>query len=393
MNHWISSRLSKRTALEIIILIIGLVIFLIIPFLFPINITAGDFRPYWSSTYLLAHGQDFSDPTKMYAIEQTLTGWTESYVMYAWFAPTGDVILLPFTLFSFPLATYYWLLTNLLIVFASVLLIWSHTKKRLWIPLVASFGFSMTLVSFINGQVNTVVVLGLALFLYFKELRRDEMAGASLVLTTVKPHLVILALPLLLLDSLRRRQWRVLAGFAGALFLCMLILFVFDPAWPVRFWELVASGMSTFRETPTLSGLLLVVGEYRLGKWIWVFALFLATVIWWQRGKEWDRRTLIDVSILIGITASPIGWSYDQVMLLFPLLRVLEWMANGALAQRDTIALALVMVIVNAITIYERILGPGDVWYFWVPLVAIAIYLFAWQRRRVNRLRFPTRLA
>jgi hypothetical protein len=393
MNHWISSRLSKRTALEIIILIIGLVIFLIIPFLFPINITAGDFRPYWSSTYLLAHGQDFSDPTKMYAIEQTLTGWTESYVMYAWFAPTGDVILLPFTLFSFPLATYYWLLTNLLIVFASVLLIWSHTKKRLWIPLVASFGFSMTLVSFINGQVNTVVVLGLALFLYFKELRRDEMAGASLVLTTVKPHLVILALPLLLLDSLRRRQWRVLAGFAGALLLCMLILFVFDPAWPVRFWELVASGMSTFRETPTLSGLLLVVGEYRLGKWIWVFALFLATVIWWQRGKEWDRRTLIDVSILIGITASPIGWSYDQVMLLFPLLRVLEWMANGALAQRDTIALALVMVIVNAITIYERILGPGDVWYFWVPLVAIAIYLFAWQRRRVNRLRFPTRLA
>jgi len=393
MNRWISSRLSKRAALEIIILTIGLVIFLAFPFLFPINISAGDFRPYWSSTYLLAHGQDFSDPTKMYAIEQTLTGWTESYVMYAWFAPTGDVLLLPFTFFSFPLATYYWLLTSLLVVFVSVLLIWNHTKKRLWIPLVASFGFSMTLLSFINGQVNTVVVLGLVLFLYFKELRHDYVAGVSLVLTTVKPHLVILALPLLLLDSLRRKQWRVLAGFAGALLVCMLILFVFDPAWPVSFWDLVANGMSTFRETPTLSGLLVVAGEYRLGKWIWVFVLFLASAIWWQRGKEWDRRTLIDVSILIGIIASPIGWSYDQVMLLIPLLRVLEWMVNGAFAQRDAIALVLVMVIANAITIYERILGPGDVWYFWVPLVAIGIYLFAWQRRQLDRLRYPTLLA
>lgn len=393
MHQWISSRMSKRAALEIIILTIGLFIFLAFPFLFPINLSAGDFRPYWSSTYLLAHGQDFSDPTKMYAIEQTLTGWTESYVMYAWFAPTGDVILLPFILFSFPLATYYWLLTSLLVVFVSVLLIWSHTKKRLWIPLVASFGFSMTLVSFINGQVNTVVVLGLALFLYFKELGRDEVAGASLVLTTVKPHLVILTLPLLLLDSLHRKQWRVLAGFAGGLLLCMLILFVSNPAWPVRFWDLVANGMSTFRETPTLSGLLVVAGEYRLGKWIWVFALIPASAICWQHGKDWDRRTLIDVSILIGIIASPIGWSYDQVMLLIPLIRVLEWMANGVLAQRDVIALALVMVIANVITIYERIQGPGDVWYFWVPLVAIGIYLFALQRRRVNRLSTPALLA
>ena len=59
-------------------------------------------------------------------------------------------------------------------------------------------------------------------------------------------------------------------------------------------------------------------------------------------------------------------------------------MVNGAFTKRDAVALALVMVITNAITIYERILGPSDVWYFWVPLVAIGIYLFAWQRRKVN---------
>ncbi|MFH1184923.1 MAG: glycosyltransferase 87 family protein, partial [Chloroflexota bacterium] len=125
-------------------------------------------------------------------------------------------------------------------------------KTRVWIPLVAAFGFSMTLLSFIAGQVNTLVVLGLALFLFLSASRRDFAAGASLALTTVKPHLVILTLPLLILDIMWRKQWRVLAGLVGALLGCALVLFVLYPGWPISFWHLVTSGMNTIRETPTL---------------------------------------------------------------------------------------------------------------------------------------------
>lgn len=384
---------AKQTALKLILLIIGVVAFLTISFPVPANIGAMDFRPYWSSSYLLAHGQDFSDPEKMDNVEWALTGWNEPFTMYAWFAPTGNVILLPYTFFPFTRATYYWLLTNIAILFCSALLIWRNIRIRAWIPLIATFGFSMTLLSLIAGQVNTLEVLGLALFLFFSESRHDYAAGVSLALTTIKPHLVILTLPLLLLDVVRHKEWRILIGFVGALGVCSLILFGFYPAWPIRFWQLVTAGMNTVRETPTIPGLLVVAGESVWGKWIWLLALLLATVIWWKRGENWDRRTLIDVSILAGILVSPIGWSYDQVMLLFPLLRVLGWMVNGSLPRRDAIAIVVVIIVANAITFYQRILTPSEVWFLWVPLAVSVVYVFAWRRRQIKLLSLATNAA
>lgn len=373
--------LSKQTALKIFLLIVGAAAFLAFPLQLPDRIGSIDFRPYWSSSFLLAHGQDFSDPSKLDNVERTLTGWSEPFTMIAWFAPTGNLVLLPYTLFPFSRAVYYWLITNVMIVFFSALLIWGNTTSHKWIPLVAAFSFSMTLLSLIFGQVNTLVLLGVALFLFFSASRHDYATGASLVLTTIKPHLLILTLPLLLLDIVRRKQWRVFAGFVGALAGSALILFYFYPAWPVSFWHLVASGMDSAREAPTLSGLLVMAGDRTWAEWIWAIGLFFAIIVWWKRGKEWDRRSLIDVSILAGMMLAPIGWSYDQVMLLFPLLSVLEWVANGSLTRKDAIAVLLALIIINGVTYYERTLVPSEVWFFWVPLVVAVVYAFAKQRK------------
>ena len=317
-------------------------------------------------------------------VERRLTGWDEPYTMRSWFAPTGLLVLLPYTLFPFPGATYYWLISNVAIIFTSVLLIWRNKDSPVWIPLTAAFGFSMTLLSLIYGQVNTLEVLGLALFLFFNSLKRDYAAGAGLVLTTVKPHLVILTLPLLFLDIIRRKQWRVLIGFVGTLTGCALILFVLYPSWPISFWRVVLSGMNTVRVTPTVPGLLVLAGEHIWSKWIWVIVLLFAIVVWWKHGKKWDQRFLIDVSLIAGMIAAPIGWSYDQVMLLFPILRVLEWASNGSLKRVDTIAVTLALIAANAISFYQRIFALSEVWFFWIPIFVVAVYMLMWQRRQVK---------
>lgn len=370
-----------------ILLSMGFVsILLIRPITLPPNIGTGDLRPYWSSSYLFAKGQDFGDFSKMDAVERNLTGWTEPYIMVAWFSPIGNLIFLPYTLLTFAQATLYWLLTNLVVMFLSVLLIWRNIVERPWIPLIATFGFSMTLVSLFMGQVNTVEVLGLALFLYFIGSKRYYAAGISLVLTTIKPHLVILTLPLLLLDIVRHKQWRVFAGFASALIGCLLILFAFYSAWPLSFWKVVTSGMDTVRATPSLNGLLVVAGEHVWGKWVWLAVLSLAILIWWKRGRNWDQRTLVDVSILVGLIVSPIGWSYDQVMLLLPLLSVFEWMVNGSLTKQDAIVITVALILADALSFYERVLQLGEVWYFWIPLAVTGLYGFAWRRRQAKAL-------
>jgi hypothetical protein len=378
--------LKKKLLLSfitIILLVCSVIILYIRPFAFTTTIGTGDFRPYWSSSYLLAHGQDFADFSKIYNLERTLTGWIENYTMVAWFSPIGNLVLLPFTFFSFTNASYFWLLINIVIMFLSTILIWQTIGKPIWIPLLATFGFSMTLVSIYVGQVNTVNFFGLALFVYFMGSKRQFAAGISLVLTTIKPQLVILTLPLLLLDIIRSKQWRTLAGFSGALLGCIFTLFVFYFPWPSSFWKVVTSGMETVRATPSVNGILVVAGEQVWGKWVWLIVLALAIVIWWKYRPKFDQRTMIDASILVGLIVSPIGWSYDQVMLLFPILSVFGWMVTGSFAKKDAFTITLILIVVDILSFCERIfLELSDVWYFWVPMVVAVIYCFAWRRKQ-----------
>lgn len=382
-------RLSPKNIVGTALLIFGTVGFLTIPFSIPDNIGVGDFRPYWSSSFLLRHGQDFSNPTNMDLIERTLTGWNEPFTMYAWFAPTGNLLLLPYTLFSFKRATYYWLMTNILIVFLSAILLNYNTKIGIWIPLIVAFGFSATLHSLVLGQVNTLVLLGMVLFLFFTASRHDFAAGASLALTTVKPHLVILTLPLLILNVTWRKNWVVLVGFLSALTACAFILCILYPSWLNSFWQVITSGMSGFRVTPTIPGLLVHSGNHILvilGKWLWLVGLFSAIVVWWRFKNKLNQRILIDFSIIAGILISPIGWSYDHIVLLIPLMHVLEWMINNSLVKRDAIAILSGLVIVDLVSLYERTLSVSEVWFFWTPMIIMAIYVFAWKKKRSSDL-------
>ena len=102
-----------------------------------------------------------------------------------------------------------------------------------------------------------------------------------------------------------------------------------------------------------------------------------------SRGRRWERRALIDVALMAGLVVAPVGWSYDQVMLLIPLLSVLGWAADGTLNKREAVVIVWVLVAANALTFYQRIQTPSEVWFFWVPLVMAGAYGYARRRRRV----------
>ncbi len=373
-----TARLSPVLRTILILLLAGIVL------LFPVALPTGagdmDLQAYWGSAYLFAHGQDFSDADALGEIQRTLADRTRPDTQYAWFSPIGNVILLPFTLIPFTRLVYYWLVLNVVVFFYSAVLIWEQADKRIWIPLAAVFGFALTVISLVFGQINSLEVLGLALFLALGRSKRYYLAGGSLVLTTIKPHLVILTLPILFLDLLRKREWKTLSGFFIALGFCVVVLFAFYPPWIQSSWKVIASGMNTVRETPNLNGLLVLVGEFTLGKWLWVVSLAVGIVWWWRRGQNWDRRAFIDISVTAGLIVSPIGWSYDQVMLIFPILSLLAWAARGELSRRDSRIVVWGLIAGNLAAYILRTFTPSDVWFFWVPFVVLGLYLFA-QRR------------
>jgi len=372
--------LLQNSIVKIGLVIIIIVCILILPVSLPPKIGDVDFRPYWSSSYLLRVGQDFSDVENMDRIERTLTGWDGPYTMSAWFAPTGNLILLPFTFVPFARAAYYWLVINIFVLFFSAISLWNKPKD-IWIPLVLTFAFSGTLLSLIAGQVNTLVLLGLALFTFFSSSKRDLIAGACLALTTIKPHLVILTLPLLVLDMIWNKKWRMFAGFVGTLIVCAITLWIIHPSWHVSFWQVITSGMSSYREAPTIPGLLVHGGDRFYGRWFWAAGLILSIIVWWIFRNRIDQRILIDTSILAGMIISPIGWSYDQIILLVPLIHVVEWMAAGVFDRNVSVAVMLAFTTMYLASLYQRTVAMGEVWYFWISLAATVIYVFVWSKR------------
>jgi hypothetical protein len=357
---------SKKLLLFLITFFILIIVITSAPKSF--NIGTGDFRPYWSATYLLAYGQDFSDLSLMDHTERTLTGWDQSFTMMAWFAPTGIVILLPFTLFPFEQAAYFWLLTNILVLSASAFLLWKDVKRKIWIPLVAVFAFPMTLLSLYVGQINTLILFGLAVFISLKKPEHQYLRGIGLALTTIKPHLVILTLPLIILDCIYKKHWKILIGFFGSLLVCSIILFAFYPSWPISFWNLVSSGMSTIRETPTISGLIAYTTGQPWGKWIWMPGLFVSIIFWWRRKNHLDINEMIIFSIILGLLISPIGWSYDQIVLLIPMLLLLGNLIKNKTPITIRIITTFSFIIIYGISFFLRILNLNEVMFFWIPI-------------------------
>jgi hypothetical protein len=139
-----------RAILSWVVILGAVVILLALPSPLPPGIGTVDFRPFWSASYLFIRGDDFTNPARLYQIQQQLTDLQTSYPMLVWNPPWLFLILAPFTLIPFSRAVWWWALINLTLTFIATIVIWQCTSNRLttrnqvWIGLLVVFGFSMT---------------------------------------------------------------------------------------------------------------------------------------------------------------------------------------------------------------------------------------------------------
>lgn len=355
----------------------------------PPRIGAIDLPAYWSASYLLAQGENFAEPSQLFRVERSQTSWPENYPMLTWNPPWLLVLLLPYTLIPFPRAVWWWLLTNITLVFVSAVLLWqvdstlARTRRLAWLGPLIAFAYSPTLVAIIAGQVNILVFAGLGIYLWFVISSRGARwrmlaAGAALALTMVKFHLVYLTVPLLLLDAARRRQWHILLGFGMSLTASMALVFFLRPTFVFEYARTIGAGGLLQYETPTFGGIVAGLTDWNGVKLMGIVLLPLSILAWWRRGANWDLRTLVDVTLLASVITAPFGWSYDFVVLLIPLLRIVVWMTEGLLPRAQVILLALVLLGADAYSYYERIASPGEIYFSWIPWLIALTYGFAW---------------
>ncbi|OQZ00042.1 MAG: hypothetical protein B6D41_00405 [Chloroflexi bacterium UTCFX4] len=349
---------------------------------------AGDLTAYWSASYLLSHGKNFADPALLYEVERTQAHWNESWAFLTWNPPWLLALLIPYTWVSFDRAVWLWMFTSVGLVFASSMALWQlytpdlANKRWVYLILFLAFFFPPTALALIAGQVNVLVLAGLAGFLYWNSKRQDFIAGAALALTMVKPHLVYITVPILLLDCLLERRWQVLAGFAAVLTGLSAVVFLLRPTFPFEYAATVGGGNLLAWQTTTLGGILDVAFGWRWSKLMCLVVLPLAIGVWWRYRWKIDLYTIVDVTLLVSVITAPYGWSYDLIVLLVPLLHVVAWVVNGEFNRAPAILFAAGLVLFYGLMFYQRTLISNEVEFFWVSIAAAGAYAACYAIKR-----------
>lgn len=375
-------RKYRPIAIGIILLtVLALLVLLTSLISFPVLAGYSDFQAYWSASYLLAHAQNFTDLDLLLQIEQTKTGWTKDFVMSTWNPPWLLVLLIPYTWVSFQQAAWLWLFTNIGLVFAASLLGWRafHSPEREvtggWVALLLAFLFVPTVLALFVGQVNTLVCFGLTAFLFYY--RRDKLftAGAVLVLTLVKPHLVYVTLPITLLIAAREGRWRVWWGLGSAILLLTGIAFGLRPTFVMDYGRSIATSNLLNWQTPTLGGILTMLWGWGWSKWIGTAVLPLTIAFWYWRPDRATFLTWFNSTLLISVITAPFGWGYDAIVLLLPILQMTLWAITGHLGRLKAGLFFVFLLVADTLLFRQRLQGINEVYYFWLPVAVAVLYV------------------
>lgn len=247
------------------------------------------------------------------------------------------------------------------------------------------------------GQTAPLVLLFLVATWRLLDRGRDWAAGIALAWLTVKPQLTVVVIPAVLILSVRRGRWGVVAGFAVTLAALGLTCTWLFPSWPVEMVlatrripiptainpSVGVTWLSVLRSVG-VSGTPLALG--------YVSAALPAAAL--ALAAAWDRvRPVPDVmgiGVLAAFFIAPYSLGYDLAVLLFPMLVFLS-----GLSGRAALWLLAVAAVGPYLNLAAVVRGVPQFTLFWLPAgLAILWYVREFRVRpgRGSTVRFWKRL-
>ncbi|MGB8646408.1 MAG: glycosyltransferase family 87 protein [Anaerolineae bacterium] len=380
-----------RVFLLLVVLLTGLVVLLNVTLPLPGEVGKGDLRFNWIAGYLLAHGENMYANDLIWEAQRNLTGAKINFVSLTLSPPWAVLILIPYTWLPFDRAAGLWLLTNILITAVGALVLWRNAtrsetaRRKLWIPLLVVFSFSITLTAISIGQMTLFVLGMIVAFIALEEKGYDVAAGFALAGMLVKPQMVLFTLLVVSLQVFYKRRWRIALGGLVCAAAAGIVLFILRPAWPSEYFEVMANNNAIAWQSSNLAGLALVLtGDLRYKLWGVILAPFVL-LAWWRFGRQVSMRVLVDISLLLSLIASPYGFSYDQVALISPVIAMLALVIEMEFPRILTGIIIGSLIAVDLASYYVRFHATNEVQFFWIPLCIAFLYAFTlWQASRLR---------
>lgn len=341
-----------------------------------------DYVEYWAAGQQLVHHRDPYDAGVLQPLERSVGLPVGVDAIVTPNPPTALPLMLPLGLVSAMVGSRLWTLALLASLILSVRMTRAMhgSPKNEWHWL--GYSFAPAVVSLARGQVSILILLGLVLFLRFYR-TRPYLAGASLWLCAVKPHLFLPFGVALFAWAIAGRRYRVLLGAAGAMALSAGIVTAFNPA----VWGEWVRSMRVDRidriPIPCLSNMLRrAISPDTM--WLQYVPAALACVwalVYFRRHKDdWDWWGHGSVVVLVSLLVAPYTWLTDQVILIPALL-------HGVYVSRSRGLIAMLGLASAVIQMSPLLGGPElthSVWYAWTAPAWLVGYLVATRSSRVS---------
>ena len=360
------------TAIAYALAILYTVLFLC---LLPFNrqtVARRDFIVYWATGQQLVHHGNPYDPAGINQIEHD-AGFSGGAGYYMRNAPWALPLALPLGYASPMAAALPWSLLMLGLLVASVRILWkllgSPGNHREWLGVC----FPPALFCVVLGQTSIFLLFGLALFLRLHK-TRPFAAGAALWFCSIKPHLFLPFVLVLLLWIVLTRGYRILAGGVAAMAAGSLVTAWIDPAAWSQYAYYMRTSVVTREFTPCFGDLL---RDSIHPAWEWIafvpaiLGCLWAVVYFWPRRHRWDWLEQGGLLMLVSLLVAPFGWIFDQSLAIPAILfAVARAPSRAVLAGLAILYLLLEVQVVSPFPLASAAyLWPAPAWLVW--------YLFA----------------
>jgi len=294
----------------------------------------GDYYNYWQAgRAVFIRGVSPYDPSTTEIIQQGIYGGLarpEDDQLAFVYPPFSLLLVLPVVGLSYAWAQAYWIAFNLVLIFIAALVL--YKKPRLW-WLASLVLFYPVCRSVILGSFS--LIIGAGCMLAYGLLNDEEapapwkqyLAGILMAWCAMKPQLAWIIIGFIIVQSLQRREWSVLAGLTGGGLILAVISWILVPTWVSDWLNAIFTYAGYVPNQPILISWINLLGlswafpGVRLAiTLMFVAGTFLILLSWWQ-GRLPDFLAL-GWLILINQLANlnPLSMLSDQIVFLIPLV-------------------------------------------------------------------------
>lgn len=362
------------------------------------NPGGADFVPRWLGVrLLLTEGESPYSQTTTLAIQEFMYGRPAK--------PGEDQVLFVYPLYSFIVFTPFSLIADyvqvrglwqtvlqialiLLAIISIRLADWRPSMPSLFLLLVFVLLWYHSVRPLINGNPSIMVALFTAAGLLAISRERDIVAGVLLGLATIKPQVVVLLIPLVLIWAFSKGRWRLIGSTVGTLLVFIILSTALVPNWILQnVRQILAYPGYTPAGTP---GMIFFEWWPAFGHWLgYLLTLVMGLLMLWYWKKAWRKEfndfllaayATLAMTTLIGITMAT-----SSYIVLFPALVLVfsKWEKKYGKAGQWLIPSMMLVIFVGLWALFLTTKSgnfQNPIMFFPVPLFLI-VTLFLLQRQ------------